>query len=80
MNNKRARPDTISPKGNTHSQPAKKQITNMPGETIEREDNKGANPLNHELMELKRQLFEGFDTFIDQKVVTIEEGHSRTEK
>ena len=68
VNNKRARPDTISPEGNTHSQPAKKQITNMPGETIEREDNKGANPLNPELMELKRQLFEGFDTLIDQKL------------
>ena len=70
VNNKRARPDTISPEGNTHGQPAKKQITNMPGETSEheREDNKGANPLNPELMELKRQLFEGFDTLIDQKL------------
>ena len=68
VNNKRARPDTISPDGNTHSQPAKKQITAMPGEPIEHEDNKGANPLNPELMELKRQLFEGFDTLIDQKL------------
>ena len=68
VNNKRARPDTISPEGNTHGQPAKKQITVMPGETSEREDNKGANPLNPELMELKRQLFEGFDTVIDQKL------------
>ena len=70
VNNKRARPDTISPEGNTHGQPAKKQITNMPGETSEREheDNKSANPLNPELMELKRQLFEGFDTLIDQKL------------
>ena len=68
VNNKRARPDTISSEGNTHGQPAKKQITDMPGETSEREDNKGANPLNPQLMELKRQLFEGFDTLIDQKL------------
>ena len=68
VNNKRARPDTISPEGNTQSQPAKKQITDMPGEPSECEDNKGANPLNPELMELKRQLFEGFDTLIDQKL------------
>ena len=68
VNNKRARPDTISPEGNTHCQPAKKQITDMPGEPSEREDNKGANPLNPELMELKRQLFEGFDTLIEQKL------------
>ena len=68
MNNKRATPDTISPDGNTHSQPAKKQITAMPGEPIEHEDNKGVNPLNPELIELKRQLFEGFDTLIDQKL------------
>ena len=68
VNNKRARPDTTSPDGNTHSQPAKKQIIVMPGEPSECEDNKGANPLNLELMELKRQLFEGFDTLIDQKL------------
>ena len=68
VNNKRARPDSISPDNNTHSQPAKKQITAMPGEPNEHEDNKGANPLNPELMELKRQLFEGFDTLIDQKL------------
>ena len=71
VNNKRARPDTISPKGNTQGQPAKKQITDMPGEPSERDDNqdnKGANPLNPKLMELKRQLFEGFDTLIDQKL------------
>ena len=71
VNNKRARPDTISPKGNTQGQPAKKQITDMPGESSEcgdNKDNKGVNPLNPELMELKRQLFEGFDTLIDQKL------------
>ena len=68
VNNKRARPDTISPEGNIHGQPAKKQTTVMPGEPSEHEDNKGANPLNPELMELKRQLFEGFDTLIDQKL------------
>ena len=71
VNNKRARPDTISPEGNTQGQPAKKQITDMPGEPSEcddNQDNKGANPLNPELMELKRQLFEGFDTLIDQKL------------
>ena len=64
VNNKRARPDTISSEGNIQGQTAKKQITNMPGETSEHEceDNKGVNPLNPELMELKRQLFEGFDT------------------
>ena len=68
VNNKRARPDAISPDNNTHSQPAKKQITTMPVEPNEHEDNKGANPLNPKLMELKRQLFEGFDTLIDQKL------------
>ena len=68
VNNKRATPDTISPDGNTHSQPANKQITAMPGEPVEHEDNKSVNPLNPELMELKRQLFEGFDTLIDQKL------------
>ena len=71
MNNKRARPDTTSPESNTQGQPAKKQITDMPGEPSEHDnnqDNKGANPLNPELMELKRQLFEGFDTLIDQKL------------
>ena len=36
--------------------------------TLSVEDNKGANPLNPQLMELKRQLFEGFDTLIDQKL------------
>ena len=71
VNNKRARPDTTSPDGNTHSQPAKKQMTAMPGEPIEHEDNKGVNPLNPELMELKRQLFEGFDTLIDQKLLPL---------
>ena len=40
----------------------------MPGEVSECEDNKGANTLNPELMELKRQLFEGFNTLIDQKL------------
>ena len=45
MNNKRARPDTISPESNTHSQPTKKQIIDMPGESSECEDNKGENPL-----------------------------------
>ena len=68
VNNKRTRPDTISPESITHSQPTKKQIIDMPGEIIEREDNKGDNPLNLELMELKRQLFEGFDALIDEKL------------
>ena len=68
VNNKRARPDTISLESITHNQPTKKQIIDMPGETSEREDNKGDNPLNPELMELKRQLFEGFDALIDQKL------------
>ena len=69
VNNKRAKPDTISPEGTTHGQPIKKQIVDMPGEISKCEDNnKGANPLNPELMELKRQLFEGFDTLIDQKL------------
>ena len=41
----------------------------MPGEHSERENNTtGANSLNPELMELKRQLFEGFDALIDQKL------------
>ena len=42
----------------------------MPGETTEqhREDNKGDKQLNPELMELNRQLFEGFDALIDQKL------------
>ena len=56
VNNKRARPDTISPDNNTHSQPAKKPITTMPGEPSEHEDNKGANPLKPELMELKKAI------------------------
>ena len=69
VNNKRAKPETISLEGTTHGQPIKKQIIDMPGEISEREDNiKGANPLNPELMELKRQLFEGFDALIDQKL------------
>ena len=41
----------------------------MPGEKSERDNNTtGANSLNPELMELKRQLFEGFDALIDQKL------------
>ena len=48
-------------------------MTAMPGEPIEHEDNKGVNPLNPELMELKRQLFEGFDTLIDQKLSPLKE-------
>ena len=72
VNNKRTRPDTISPEGNSYCQPTKKQITDMPGEPSEREDNKGAYPLNPELMELKRQLFEGFDTLIDQKLSPLQ--------
>ena len=41
----------------------------MPGEIAEKhvEDNTGNKQLNPELMELKRQLFEGFDALIDQK-------------
>ena len=36
------------------------------------EDNKSANPLNPQLIELKRQLFEGFGALIDQKLSPLE--------
>ena len=70
VNNKQAKPDTTSPEGVIHGQPTKKQLINMQGGNNEREcdDKRGANPLNPELIELKRQLFEGFDALIDQKL------------
>ena len=51
VNNKRAKPDTISPEGSTHEQPTKKQLVDMPGENSEHDNNTtGANSLNPELM------------------------------
>ena len=35
VNNKRAKPDTISPEGLMHEQPTKKQLVDMPGENNE---------------------------------------------
>ena len=68
VNNKRTKPDTVSPEGSTQGQPTKKQLIDMPGENNERNNNTtGANPLNPELME----LFEGFDALIDQKLSPI---------
>ena len=69
VNNKRPKPDIISPENFTYEQPTKKQLVDMPGDNSERDSKTtGANPLNPELMELKRQLFEGFDALIDQKL------------
>ena len=69
VNNKRAKPDTISPEGITQEQPTKKQVVDMSGDNNECNNNTvGAKSLNPELMELKRQLFEGFDALIDQKL------------
>ena len=69
VNNKRAKPDTASPEGLMHEQPAKKQLVDMSVEDNERDNNTtGIKSLNPELMELKRQLFEGFDALIDQKL------------
>ena len=69
VNNKRPKPDIISPESSTYEQPTKKQLFDMPGDNSERDSKTtGANPLNPELMELKRQLFEGFDALIDQKL------------
>ena len=69
VNNKRAKPDTASPEGLMHEQPTKKQLVDMSVENNERDNNTtGTKSLNPELMELKRQLFEGFDALIDQKL------------
>ena len=44
VNNKRAKPDTISPEGFTHEQPTKKQLVDMAEENSERDnDATGAN-------------------------------------
>ena len=69
VNNKRAKPDTASPEGLMQEQPTKKQLVDMSVENNERDNNTtGTKSLNPELMELKRQLFEGFDALIDQKL------------
>ena len=69
VNNKRAMPDSASPEGLMPEQPTKKQLVDMSVENKERENNTtGTKSLNPELMELKRQLFEGFDALIDQKL------------
>ena len=69
MNNKRAKADTASPEGLMPEQPTKKQLVDMSVENNERDNNTtGTKSLNPELMELKRQLFEGFDALIDQKL------------
>ena len=66
-------PDSNGPELGSQGQPTKKHIAEMSSENNNSTSNTKDNvtedkPLNQELMELKRQLFRGFDALIDQKL------------